>query len=414
MIRNSLDHGIESEAERRRAGKPEAGRITIATAQEGSEIVIRFSDDGAGLRLEAIRKKAIERGLLSSEATVTEDELVQFILRSGFSTADKVTELSGRGVGMDVVYSEVKQLGGSMSVDTRRGQGTTFIVRLPLTLSITQALMVYVGDQLYAIPLASVANIIEYPVEHLNELAVGNNPLLRHGEYVYPYLNLSARLGVHSTPRNARKVPVLIARAGTREVAMQVDSLSGAREIVIKALSPQLAEHKGLAGATILGDGRVVLILDVPGLWYRGDTIQLEARAAPEPVKPARERPVIMVVDDSLTVRKVTSKHLQKRGMDVLVAKDGLDAVEQLRDHVPDLMLVDIEMPRMDGYELTTRVRGDARLKHIPIIMITSRAGAKHRQKAIELGVDMYMSKPYQEEDLFSNIDTLLAQGRAG
>jgi chemosensory pili system protein ChpA (sensor histidine kinase/response regulator) len=413
MIRNSLDHGIEPEAERQRAGKPETGRVTIASAQQGSEIVIRFSDDGAGLNLPAISKKAIERGLLAPSATVTDDELVQYILRAGFSTAEKVTEVSGRGVGMDVVYSEVKQLGGSMSVDTRRGQGTTFIIRLPLTLSIAQALMVYVGNQLFAVPLASVANIIEYPVEHLNELAVGKNPLLKHGEYVYPYMHLGMRFGMASTPRNNRKVPVLIARTGTREIAIQVDALSGTREIVIKALSPQLAELKGLAGATILGDGRVVLIIDVAGLWYRDDAIHLEERAvAAEPVKPARERPVIMVVDDSLTVRKVTSKHLQKRGMDVLVAKDGLDAVEQLRDHVPDLMLVDIEMPRMDGYELTTRVRGDARLKHIPIIMITSRAGGKHRQKAFELGVDQYMSKPYQEEELFNNIDTLLAQGR--
>jgi chemosensory pili system protein ChpA (sensor histidine kinase/response regulator) len=413
MIRNSLDHGIEAEAERKRAGKPETGRITIASVQQGSEIVIRFSDDGAGLNLPAIRKKAIERGLLAPNATVTDDELVQFILRAGFSTAEKVTELSGRGVGMDVVYSEVKQLGGSMSVDTRRGQGTSFIIRLPLTLSIAQALMVYVGDQLFAVPLASVSNIIEYPVEHLNELAVGKNPLLKHGEYVYPYMHLGVRFGMASTPRNNRKVPVLIARTGTREIAIQVDGLGGTREIVIKALSPQLAELKGLAGATILGDGRVVLIIDVAGLWYRDDAIHLEERpVAAEPVKPPRERPVIMVVDDSLTVRKVTSKHLQKRGMDVLVAKDGLDAVEQLRDHVPDLMLVDIEMPRMDGYELTTRVRGDARLKHIPIIMITSRAGGKHRQKAFELGVDQYMSKPYQEDELFRNIDTLLAQGR--
>jgi chemosensory pili system protein ChpA (sensor histidine kinase/response regulator) len=413
MIRNSLDHGIEAEAVRERAGKPPVGRITIATAQEGSEIMIRFADDGAGLKLESIRRKAIERGLIAPDTNVTEDALVQFILRSGFSTAEKVTELSGRGVGMDVVYSEVKQLGGSMSVDTRRGQGTTFIIRLPLTLSIAQALMVYVGDQLFAVPLASVANIIEYPVEHLNELAVGNNPLLKYGEFVYPYLHLGTRLGVSSTPRNSRKVPVLIARTGTREVAIQVDGLSGTREIVIKALSPQLAELKGLAGATILGDGRVILILDVAGLWYRDDAIHLEYRASPEPVKPVRERPVIMVVDDSLTVRKVTSKHLQKRGLDVLVAKDGLDAVEQLRDHVPDVMLVDIEMPRMDGYELTTRVRGDARLKHVPIIMITSRAGAKHRQKAFELGVDLYMSKPYQEDELFRNIDALLAKGHA-
>ena len=208
-------------------------------------------------------------------------------------------------------------------------------------------------------------------------------------------------------------MPILIARTGTREVAIQVDGLGGTREVVIKSVGPQLSALKGLAGATILGDGRVVLILDIPGLWFREDVIYFEHRPEGKVAQEVRARPVVMVVDDSLTVRKVTSKHLQKRGIDVLVAKDGIDAVEQLRDHVPDVMLVDIEIQRMAGYELTMRVRSDENLKHIPIIMITSRAGTKHRQKAFELGVDMYMSKPYQEEELFKNIDTLLAKGRA-
>ncbi len=413
MIRNSIDHGIESEAERRRKGKPPVGRINIATSQEGSEVVIRFSDDGAGLNIEGIRAKAIERGLMPADANLSEEELIQFILMSGFSTAQSITHLSGRGVGMDVVHSEVKQLGGSMSVDTERGVGTTFIIRLPLTLSITQALMAYVGDQLFALPLGSVVNIVEFPIEKIAGLSMGNNPLLTYNEQVYPYMHLGSRLGIASSPRNGRKVPILLARTGTREVAIQVDGLAGTREVVIKSLGPQLSALKGLAGATILGDGRVVLILDLPGLWYRDDVVHFEHRPEGKVAQDVRARPVVMVVDDSLTVRKVTSKHLQKRGMDVLVAKDGLDAVEQLRDHLPDVMLVDIEMPRMDGYELTTRVRSDENLKHIPIIMITSRAGAKHRQKAFDLGVDMYMSKPYQEDELFKNIDTLLAKGRA-
>ncbi|MFP5349507.1 MAG: Hpt domain-containing protein [Gammaproteobacteria bacterium] len=415
MIRNSLDHGIESEDARRKAGKAPHGTITIATAQEGSEVVIRFSDDGAGINLEAIRAKAIERGLLSADANVGEDELLQFILLAGFSTAAKVTQVSGRGVGMDVVHSEIKQLGGHMAVETRRGEGTSFTIRLPLTLSIAQALMVYVGDQQFAVPLASVINIIEYPVEQLSAITMGKNPLLKYNDQVYSYMNLAARLGISSGVRNARKVPMLLARAGNREVAIQIDGLGGTREIVIKTLGSQLAEIKGLAGATILGDGRVVLILDIPGLWYGDEALRVEHRpiaVADEPKSEARERPVVMVVDDSLTVRKVTGKHLQKRGFDVMVAKDGLDAVEQLRDRVPDIMLVDIEMPRMDGYELTSRVRAESRLKHIPIIMITSRAGTKHRQRAFDLGVDTYMSKPYQEQELFENIDTLLKTGR--
>ncbi len=413
MIRNSLDHGIESEAVRRKKGKSPTGRITIASAQEGSEVVIRFSDDGAGLNIPAIRAKAMEQGMLSANTTLTEEELIQFILMAGFSTAEKVTHLSGRGVGMDVVHNEVKQLGGSMSVDTERDVGTTFVIRLPLTLSITQALMVYVGDQLFAVPLGSVVNIIEFPVEKLTNISMGKNPLLSHNELVYPYMHLGSRLGIPSTPRNGKKVPVLLARTGTREVAIQVDALAGTREVVIKSIGPQLSELKGLSGATILGDGRIILILDIPGLWYRDDVVHFEHRPEGKVAQEVRQRPLIMVVDDSLTVRKITSKHLQKRGMDVAVAKDGIDAVEQLREHIPDVMLVDIEMPRMDGYELTSRVRADASLKHIPIIMITSRAGAKHRQKAFELGVDLYMSKPYQEDELFKNIDALLAKGRA-
>lgn len=415
MIRNSIDHGIEPAEVRRQRGKPVTGRITIAVAQEGTEIVIRFADDGAGLNIEAIRAKAIERGLMSPDTVMNDEELVQFILMPGFSTASQVTQVSGRGVGMDVVLSEVKQLGGSMSVDSRPGQGTTFLIRLPLTLSITQALMVQVADQLFAVPLSAVSNIIEVPRDRLASINVGKNPLLNWNERVYPFVDLATRLGIQGgAAHNGKKVPVLIGRTGTREIAIAVDGLAGAREIVVKPLGPQLSEIKGLAGATILGDGRVVLILDIAGLWYREDVIHLERARGGEKAAAAaataerRQPPVIMVVDDSLTVRKVTGKHLQRRGMEVMTAKDGVDAVEQLRERVPDLMLVDIEMPRMDGYELTQRVRSDERTRHVPIIMITSRAGAKHRQKALNLGVDLYMTKPYQEEELFKKIDELL------
>ncbi len=410
MIRNALDHGIESELERKRANKPLTGKITIHTSHEGSEIVIRFSDDGGGLNVGAIRNQAIARGLMNPNANLSEEEIMQFILLSGFSTAQKVTHLSGRGVGMDVVHNEVKQLGGTITVETERGVGTTFIIRLPLTLSITQALMVYVGDQTFAVPLASIVNILEVPIEKLSSISMGEKPLLHHQDQVYPFMHLGSRLGFPSTPQS-KKVPVLLAKSGARQIAIQVDGLGGTREVVIKSVGPQLSEIKGLAGATILGDGRVVLILDIGGLWISDDAIHVvRAHKAAERLEPERSRPLIMVVDDSLTVRKITSRHLQKQGMDVLVAKDGLDAVEQLRQQIPDVMLVDIEMPRMDGYELTTNVRSDPTLKHIPIIMITSRAGAKHKDRAMQLGVDIYMSKPYQEDDLLRNIEEMLAR----
>jgi chemosensory pili system protein ChpA (sensor histidine kinase/response regulator) len=428
MIRNALDHGLETEIDRKRAGKSETGHIRIQASHEGSEIVIRFADDGAGLDIAAIRRKAIERGLMNSSTNLSDDELIQFILVAGFSTAGTVTQLSGRGVGMDVVHSEVKQLGGSITVDTRRGVGTTFIIRLPLTLSISQALMVRVSEQLYAIPLSSVVNILEVPVEQLNSIQMGRRPLLNWQDQVYPFMHLAVRLGIPPQPPAGRKVPVLLGRSGGRQVAIQVDGLAGTREVVIKPLGAQLAGIEGLGGATILGDGSVVLILDVPGLWLTEEGMHVvrevqgeemvatavqEVEAYDEVIEieapaPVRRNAIVMVVDDSITVRKVTQRHLLKRGIDVLLAKDGVDAVEQLRDQVPDVMLVDIEMPRMDGYELTSRIRSDSRLKQVPIIMITSRAGDKHRDKAFALDVNEYMTKPYQEEELFARINSLL------
>jgi chemosensory pili system protein ChpA (sensor histidine kinase/response regulator) len=410
MIRNAIDHGIESEMERKRAHKPLTGKITVHTSHEGSEIIIRFSDDGGGLDVVAIRKQAIARGLMAPDANLSEEEIMQFILLSGFSTAKKVTHLSGRGVGMDVVHNEVKQLGGSITAETERGVGTTFVIRLPLTLSITQALMVYVADQTFAVPLASVVNILEMPVEKLNTISMEEKPLLHHEDHAYPFMHLGARLGFVA-PARGTKVPVLLAKSGARQIAIQVDGLGGTREVVIKTLGPQLSEIKGMAGATILGDGRVILILDIGGLWISDEAMHVvRAHRKASIAESERSRPLIMVVDDSLTVRKITSRHLQKQGMDVMVAKDGLDAVEQLRQQIPDVMLVDIEMPRMDGYELTTNVRSDPTLRHIPIIMITSRAGAKHKDRAMQLGVDLYMSKPYQEDELLRSIETMLTR----
>ncbi len=414
MIRNSLDHGIESAAIRRKKDKPASGKIRIETTQQGSEIVILFTDDGAGLNIAAIRNKAIERGLITVDSNLSNEEITQFILMSGFSTAEKVTHISGRGVGMDVVHNEVRQLGGAMSVETEVDKGTTFIIRLPLTLSITQALMVYIGEQLYATPLSGIINILEVPISDMEKISLsGDEPVFNYGDHDYPFMHLGARLEVPSVPRNAKKVPVLLVKSGSRTVAIQVDGLAGTKEIVIKNVGPLVGEVRGISGATILGDGTVVLILDVPDLWVSDDLMHVAHVKAPV-VHETEERmvPLIMVVDDSLTVRKITSRHLLKKGMECITAKDGLDALEQLRDHRPDVMLVDIEMPRMDGYELTSRIRATRDLKDIPIIMITSRAGKKHKDKAFSLGVDDYMSKPYQQEELFENIERMLKEGR--
>lgn len=409
MIRNALDHGLESAAERQRLGKPAVGTITIHAMQESGEIVIRFSDDGAGLNIERIRSKAIERKLVPPDVVVSDEQVMQFILLPGFSTASQITHLSGRGVGMDVVHSEVKKLGGAITVDTKAGRGTTFIIRLPLTLSITQALVVSCADQLFAIPLAAIINIVEAPGGAIHDALLQERPTLRYGGRDYPFMDLTTRLGLVRGPDLPRKLPVLLLRLDAREIAVAVDGLSGTREVVVKPLGPQLGEIRGLFGATILGDGRVLLILDIPALWTEGDGLRLAA--APVEV-PVAARPYVLVVDDSLTVRKVTSRFLQKQGYDVETAKDGVEALEQLRDRIPDVMLVDIEMPRMDGYELTSRIRDEPRLNRIPIIMITSRSGMKHRERAMSLGVDVYLGKPYQEDDLRKEIETLLRRGR--
>ncbi len=413
MIRNAIDHGMEDEATRKRAGKPATGKISIDTRHEGSEIAIRFADDGAGLNIAAIRAKAVERGLMAADAVLSDEEVMQFILVSGFSTARKITHLSGRGVGMDVVHNEIKQLGGSITVDTRQGQGTTFIIRLPLTLSIAQALMVYVGEHMFALPLASVMNILEVPVEEVSRMLQEAKPLLHHEDQAYPFMHLGARLGIPVSPRTGKKVPVLLTRSGTRQMAIEVDALGGTQEVVIKSVGSQLSRISGLSGATILGDGRVVLILDVSGLWMAEERLHVVTRTVPPVPEPVARVPIIMVVDDSITVRKVTARYLQKHDMEVTAAKDGIEALEKLREQIPDLMLVDIEMPRMDGYELTSNVRSDPAIRHIPIIMITSRAGSKHRDRALQLGVNLYMTKPYQEDELLTNIRLLLQKSRS-
>ena len=410
MIRNAIDHGLETTAERERLGKRPVGTITIQAAQESGEIVIRVSDDGAGLNVERIRAKAIERKLVPTAAMVSDEQVMQFILLPGFSTAAQITHVSGRGVGMDVVHSEVKKLGGAISVDTQAGRGTTFIIRLPLTLSIAQALLVGCSDQMFAIPLTAIVNIVEAPAGAVMEALASDHPNLRYGGRDYPFMDLGARLGILRGGGLPRKLPVLLLRLDTREVAVGVDSLFGTREVVVKSLGPQLGEIRGLFGATIMGDGRVLLILDIPALWNESEGLRVTAMPAEAPVM---ERPYVMVVDDSLTVRKVTTRFLQKQGYDAVTAKDGIEALEQLRDRIPDVMLVDIEMPRMDGYELTARVRADARLRHVPIVMITSRSGHKHRERAMSLGVDVYLGKPYQEEDLRREIEVLLRRGHS-
>ncbi len=409
MLRNAVSHGIEAVDERKAAGKPEAGQIDLQVSREGSEVVIRVHDDGAGIDLKAVREKARNLGLISAdEALLTDEDVMQFILESGFSTAREVSQISGRGVGMDVVNSEIKQLGGTLSIESVRGHGTRFTVRLPFTLAINQALLVQVGEDIYAVPLSSIEGIVRMRTEDLAAYYKQDHPVYDYAGNTYEVKHLGVLLDVSQPVLHASDMmyPVLLVRSGDHRIALHVDGLMGSREVVVKSVGPQVAKVRGISGATILGDGRVVLILDVPALVRIGAGVQLVYRA-PEP-ESGEAMPTVMVVDDSITIRKVTARMLERNRYRVITAKDGLDAVAQLQDNVPDIMLLDIEMPRMDGYELATHMRNDSRLQNVPIIMITSRTGEKHRQRALDIGVNRYLGKPYQEADLLANIKDIL------
>jgi len=414
MLRNSVDHGLETRAERKKTDKKKTGTILIDIKREGTEVVIRISDDGKGINLEAIREKARERGLMKSDTDFTDKEVLRFILESGFSTAEKVTQLSGRGVGMDVVNSEVKQLGGNLQIDTVEGKGTKFTVRLPLTLSVNKALLVHVGEDVYAIPLSSIDGVVRATHEELEEFYNSNEPRYQYGGNTYRFMHLGTQLNLNQPilPGPGGKLPVLLARAGDHRIALQVEALMGSREIVVKSVGPQISTVRAISGATILSDGSVALILDVGALVYMdvAKSILQSDDAEVEVVEKAVDKgPItVMVVDDSITVRKVTTRLLERNNMQVMTAKDGVDAVAVLQEQIPDIFLLDIEMPRMDGYELATHIRNDNVLKHIPIIMITSRTGDKHRQRAMDIGVNRYLGKPFQEADLLKNIKEIL------
>ncbi|WP_297903910.1 Hpt domain-containing protein [Metallibacterium sp.] len=425
MLRNAVAHGVESAAERAATGKPEEGTVTIRVSREATEVLLDVSDDGRGLDRDAIRGKAIERGLLRADAELSDRDLYAFILESGFSTAGEITQIAGRGVGMDVVASEIKQLGGSLAIDSVRGQGTRFQIRLPFTLAVTQAILIKQGESVFAVPMTSVQGMARITREDLAARMLDAAPMYTYAGERYVIHELGRLLGVGTRHSDDPQLPLLLIRSGELRAAVHVDQVVGSREIVVKSVGPQISSVPGLFGATIMGDGSVVIILDLPPLVRRGTALGQYADAvvqaaaeggdAERPIAPIgvsdaapRARPLVMVVDDSITMRKVTSRVLERVEMDVITAKDGVDALERLQERTPDVMLLDIEMPRMDGYELATHMKNDPRLKRVPIIMITSRSGEKHRQRALEIGVERYLGKPYQEADLLRNVQEVL------
>ncbi|MBJ6980143.1 response regulator [Luteimonas sp. MC1782] len=410
MLRNAVAHGLEKPGSRRDAGKADEGTVRVSVRREGSEVVLEVADDGSGLDREAIRRRGIERGLLREDAILADSDLDSLIFQPGFSTADEVSRLSGRGVGMDVVASEVRQLGGALDIASQRGKGTTFTMRLPQTLAVTQAVFVRIGETSFAVPIASVRGVGRIAREDFER----EGATYAYGGEDYAVHDLGGLVG-HAAARaeGHLQMPLLLIRSGELRVAVAVDQITGNREIVVKPVGPQVASVPGIFGATIMGDGSVVVILDVAPL-VRRQQVALPRDVTPVETPEQRRVPLVMVVDDSITMRKVTGRVLERHNYEVSTAKDGLDALERMVERVPDLMLLDIEMPRMDGYELATAMKADPRLRNVPIIMITSRTGEKHRQRAFEIGVERYLGKPYQENELLRNVNDLLKSVRNG
>ena len=419
LLRNCVAHGIESPAIRKAAGKDASGLITVELRQEGNDVSVEFRDDGAGLNLALIREKAISSGLISADQVLDDKQAADLIFMPGFTTAARVTELSGRGIGMDVVRAEVNGVGGRIETETAAGQGTQFKLVLPLTTAVTQVVMIRSGALSVGVPANVVETVRRTTAKDLQQ-AYNTGVLDIAGEAV-PFFWSGALLqaSTRSAQAQGKTIPVVVFRSAAQRVALHVDEVLGNQEVVVKNLGPQLSRLPGLTGMSVLASGAVVLIYNpvalasVYGMQARalsGDSAEphmLEAsggngsNAAPL-LAALPQIPLVMVVDDSITVRRVTQRLLQREGYRVVLAADGLQALECLQDELPSVVLSDIEMPRMDGFDLARNIRGDSRLKHLPIVMITSRIAEKHREYAKELGVNHYLGKPYPEEELMS------------
>lgn len=427
MLRNSVAHGVESAADRVAAGKAPVGTITIHVNQESNDVSVSFSDDGGGLHLDKIRDKAIANGVLSADDVLSDSDAANLIFTPGFSTADQVTELSGRGIGMDVVRSEVNALGGRIETATEQGRGTTFKVILPLTTAVTQVVMLRVGEFTIGVPSGLVETVLRTPAAVL-EQAYQRDGFEMAGQ-ILPFFWAGALLQVsaHSTEPQTKTRSVAVFRSAGQRLALHVDEILGNREVVVKNLGPQLAQLPGLAGVSVLASGAVALIYNpvalaavygdqARALHKSAEGLQSAVEGGSNVVAPAQnlvgavnQVPLILVVDDSITVRRVTQRLLKREGYRVALASDGLDALEKLQEEKPTVVLSDIEMPRMDGFDLARNIRADAQLRDLPIIMITSRIAGKHREHAKELGVDHYLGKPYSEDELLGLVRSYCA-----
>ena len=413
MLRNAIDHGIESPEDRIEQGKAAQAKITVSLYRQAGNIVLDVADDGAGINVAKVRQKAIDAGLLDAQANVTEKELLQFLLSAGFSTSDSLSSISGRGVGLDVVAREVSQIGGEIEILSRQGRGTTFRIHLPMTSTLQRSLQFMLKGQQYVILLNSIEAIMQEPVNSLKQRYAGKlDRTIRYADKEYELQYMGSLLDRNIEPELdplQESAPLLLVAGDEKNIALQVDSIVKSNDLIVKSLGAQFSVIPGLGGGVVLGDGQIVLVLDpvsIVNTFVSKQRSLFEDFFLQDDKGPAQKAyKTVLVVDDSLTVRKVTSMILERHGMHVLLAKNGLEAVEILKSTRPDVVLLDIEMPKMDGFEVASFIRTHkGNLKDLPIIMITSRVGEKHRNRAREIGVNEYMCKPFQEQNLLKAI----------
>ena len=416
ILRNCVDHGIELPEKRVQAGKPRQGIITLKTFQKGNNIVVEVTDDGAGINLERVKQAALKAGLIAPEdvETMSDEEAMRLIFAPGLSTSPIVTDTSGRGVGMDVVRKNVEALHGHVEVSSTSGQGTTLTIVLPLTLATTQELLVQVGDQTYGMPISAVERIQRISPRDISTVA-GEEAIVVDDEPV-TLVHLSSVLELphyDEDGKSERRKPVVILRAGKRRIAFLVDAVVGQQESVIKSLGKQLSRVRNVAGATILGTGQVIMSLNPSDLiksarLVKGKTVTSAPRTNQAKSKEV-QRPTILVVDDSLTTRILEKNILETSGYEVKVATDGLEALSILQSDSCDLVVTDVLMPRMNGFELTAAVRGDPKLKDIPVILVTSLESRVDKERGIEVGADAYIVKSaFDQASLLQTIEQLI------
>jgi len=409
LLRNAVAHGLETTEDRVKSGKPEIGHIRLKVSMENDEITLIITDDGAGVNLAKVKQKATEKGILAAGQEVTEQALMAVIFEPGFSTADAISQIAGRGVGLDAVRSDIAALGGRIDVSNVSGSGAMFNIYLPVTLSVAQVVLVRSGNKMFAVPTVMIEQVQKLKQKDLD--SAYQNGKVEWAGRDYPLHFLSRLVGdIEHVALSHIYTPIILMRSGAYRTALHVDEIIGNQEVVMKPMGTQLSHVPGMIGASVLGDGAIVLVINAVQLANREVFVVGAAKVAEMAPEVENSRKVALVVDDSLTMRKVLSRVLEREDFEVVTANDGMDAIEKLQEVTPDIILTDIEMPRMDGFEFSRYVRDNPATLNTPLIVISSRTADKHRNVATEIGVNAFLGKPVQDETLIEQVNALLSK----